>query len=85
MLAYFTILATSIAAFAGAPLSALVTGAFVLFIISVGEQRRLGSRFAAIGSSHILSWAACHSAVNAISAIAAAYTVGLLARVVSGL
>lgn len=76
MIAYLAILTTALAAFLGAPVYAIIPGAAVLLAISVNEQRKLSSRFAAIGSSHILAMAAWQSAGHALMASGAAYALG---------
>lgn len=81
MIAYLAILTTALAAFCGAPIWAIIPGAGILLAISISEQRKLSSRFAAIGSSHILLMAAWQSAGHALIASGAAYGLGLLARV----
>ena len=76
MIAYLAILMTSIAALFGAPIYAVLPGAAVLFSISLIEQRKLSSRFAAIGATHVLNMAAWQSAGNALMACGMAYGVG---------
>jgi hypothetical protein len=79
MTAYLAILTTALAAFIGAPIWAIIPGALVLLTISVSEQRKLASRFAAIGSSHILTMAAWQSAGHALMASGAGYAIGTIA------
>lgn len=81
MIAYLAILSTALAAFCGAPVWAMLPGAAVLFSISLSEQRKLSSRFAAIGASHVLNMAAWQSAGHALMACAAAFGVGYASRV----
>lgn len=85
MIAYLAIVTTALAAFFGAPIWAVIAGAAVLLAISITEQRKLSSRFAAIGSSHILAMAAWQSAGHALMASGAAYVTGILIRALSGL
>ena len=82
MIAYLAILSTALAAFAGAPLWAVMPGTLVLLTISLVEQRKLSSRFAAIGQSHMMTAAALESSANALMATGAAYGLGLLVRVI---
>lgn len=84
-LAYLSILATSVAGFAGAPIWAVLPGALVLLTISLVEQRKLSARFAAIGASYMLTMAAWQSAGEALVASGAAYGLGAVIRIVSGL
>jgi hypothetical protein len=77
MIAYCAILFTAIAAFFGAPLWSALFGASILLAISISEQRKLSARFAAIGSSYVLTMAAWQSAGHALMASGAAYVVGL--------
>lgn len=83
MIAYLTILATSVAAFAGAPFWITALGAATLFSLSINEQRQLSTRFAAIGASYILTMAAWQSAGNAIIAVGAAFGLGKAAHLVA--
>ena len=76
MIAYLAILTTALAAFCGAPVYAVIPGAAVLLAISLKEQRKLSSRFAAIGSSYMLTMAAWQSAGHALMAGGAAYALG---------
>ena len=85
MIAYLAILMTSIAALFGAPVWAVLPGAAILFSISLMEQRKLSSRFAAIGSSYMLTMAAWQSAGNALMACGMAYGLGVFTRLLSGL
>ena len=80
MIAYLAILTTALAAFCGAPVYAVIPGAAVLLAISLKEQRKLSSRFAAIGSSHVLHMAAWQSAGHALMAGGAAYAIGAASR-----
>ncbi len=80
MIAYLAILFTAIAALFGAPVWAVLPGAAVLFSISLSEQRKLSSRFTAIGASHVLNMAAWQSAGNALMACGAAYLLGVAMR-----
>ena len=80
MIAYLAILTTAFAAFCGAPIWAIIPGASILLAISGSEQRKLSSRFAAIGSSHILAMAAWQSAGHALMACGAAYAIGIASR-----
>jgi hypothetical protein len=80
MIAYLSILATSVAAFAGAPMWAVLPGAIVLLSLSLIEQRKLSSRFAAIGASYMLTMAAWQSAGEALIAAGAAYGLGAVTR-----
>lgn len=80
MIAYLAIVTTALAAFFGAPIWAVIPGAAVLLAISINEQRKLSSRFAAIGSSHILAMAAWQSAGHALMASGAAFGLGKLAQ-----
>ena len=82
MIAYLAILATSLAAFAGAPMWAVLPGALVLLSISLLEQRKLSARFAAIGASYMLTMAAWQSAGEALMAAGAAYGLGAVLRFV---
>ena len=82
MIGFLAIFATSIAAFAGAPVWAIVPGALVLLMISILEQRKLSTRFAAIGASYMLTMAAWESAGNALVATGAAYGLGTVVRIV---
>jgi hypothetical protein len=84
MPAYLAILGTSIAALAGAPIWAIAPGALTLLLVSVFEQRKLSARFAAIGSSYVLTLAAWHSAGTAIAACSAAYALGCAVNLLSG-
>ncbi len=85
MIAFLAILATSLAAFAGAPVWAVIPGVLVLTTISILEQRKLSARFAAIGASYMLTMAAWESAGNALLACGGAYAVGTIVRIASGL
>lgn len=80
MIAYLSILFTALAAFAGAPLYAILPGAAVLLSISLREQRKLSPRFAAIGASYMLTMAAWQSAGEALIAVGAAYGLGAVVR-----
>ena len=80
MIAYLSILATSLAAFAGAPVWAVLPGAMVLLAISLAEQRKFSTRFAAIGASYMLTMAAWQSAGEALITAGAAYGLGALLR-----
>ena len=80
MIAYISILFTALAAFAGAPVYAILPGAAVLLSISLLEQRKLSPRFAAIGASYMLTMAAWQSAGEAFMAAGAAYGIGALVR-----
>ena len=80
IVAYCSILFTALAAFCGAPIWTALFGASILLAISLSEQRKFATRFAAIGSSHVLSMAAWQSAGHALMATGAAYGVGLLSR-----
>lgn len=82
--AYLSILATSLAAFAGAPMWAIVPGTLVLLTISLVEQRKLSPRFAAIGASYMLTIAAWQSAGEALIATGAAFGLGALSRALLG-
>lgn len=84
MIAYLAILFTALAALFGAPVWAVLPGAAILFSISLREQRKLSSRFAAIGASHVLNMAAWQSAGNALMACGAAWGLGAAMRVISG-
>ena len=81
MIAYLAILMTALAAFCGAPVYAIIPGASILLAISVCEQRKLSARFAAIGSSYMLTMAAWQSAGHALMASGAAYALGVIVRV----
>lgn len=80
MIAYLAILATSLAAFAGAPVWAAFPGAVLLFSLSLAEQRKFSARFAAIGASYMLTSAAWQSAGEALIAAGAAYGLGAALR-----
>ena len=80
MIPYLTILSTAIAALFGAPVWAVLPGAFVLLSISLREQRKLSTRFAAIGLSYVLNMAGWQSAGHALIATGMAYTIGFLSR-----
>lgn len=80
MIAYLSILATSLAAFAGAPVWAVLPGTLVLLSISLLEQRKLSARSAAIGASTMLTMAAWQSAGEALFAAGAAYGLGAVVR-----
>lgn len=81
MLAYFAILGTALAAFFGAPIWTTLIGASVLVAMSVTEQRKLATRFANIGASHVLAMAAWQSAGHALIASGAAYALGQVAAI----
>ena len=81
MIAFLAILSTALAAFAGAPVWAVVPGTLVLLTISLLEQRKLNARFAAIGASYVLTMAAWESAGNALMATGAAYGLGFILRI----
>ncbi len=81
MMAYLAILSTALAAFFGAPVWAVVPGAAVLFSISLSEQRKLSARFAAIGSSYMLTMAAWQSAGHALMATGAAWGLGAFVHI----
>jgi hypothetical protein len=85
MIAYLAILFTAIAALFGAPVFAVLPGAAILFSISLSEQRKLSSRFAAIGASHVLNMAAWQSAGHALMACGMAWGMGYVVRFTSGL
>ena len=85
MVAYCSILFTALAAFFGAPVWAVLPGAAVLLTISLKEQRKLSTRFAAIGSSYVLHMAGWQSAGHALMATGMAYVIGMLSRMASGL
>jgi hypothetical protein len=80
MIAFLAIFATALAAFAGAPVWAVVPGTLVLLTISLLEQRKLSARFAAIGASYVLTMAAWESAGNALMATGGAYALGAVTR-----
>ncbi len=80
MIAYLAILLTALAAFAGAPVYAVLPGAAILFTIAFREHRHLAARFAAINAAHVLTAAAWQSAGHALIASGAAWGVGLLSR-----
>lgn len=82
MIAYLAILMTSVAALFGAPVWAVLPGAAILFSISLSEQRKLSSRFAAIGASHVLNMAAWQSAGHALMACGMAFALGAVSRLV---
>lgn len=80
MLAFTSILLTALAAFAGAPLWVVGIGAAALFWISLREQRKLASRFADLGASHMLTMTHWQSAGHAVLASGAAFGLGALSR-----
>ena len=82
MLAFLSILATALAAFAGAPLWTMLIGAGVLVTISLSEQRKLAGRFEAIGARHVLVYAAWQSGFDALVATVAAFALGWALRTV---
>ena len=82
MIAYLAILMTSTAALFGAPVWAVLPGAAALFSISLSEQRKLSSRFAAIGASHVLNMAAWQSAGHALMACGMAWGMGGVMRLI---
>lgn len=84
-LAFSAIFATAVAAFAGAPLWAVVPGTLVLLTISLLEQRKFNERFAAIGASYVLRMAAFESATSALMATGGAYVVGYVVSAISGI
>jgi hypothetical protein len=80
MIPYLAILTTAVFALFGAPVWAILPGASILLAVSLSEQRKLSARFAAIGSSHVLTMAAWQSAGHALMACGAAYGLGTVAR-----
>ena len=82
MIGFLSIFVTSLAAFAGAPVWAMVPGVLVLLTLSIIEQRKLSTRFAAIGASYMLTMAAWESAGNALVATGAAYGLGMVVKMV---
>lgn len=80
MIPYFAILTTAIIALFGAPIWAILPGASILLAISINEQRKHASRFAAVGSSYVLQMAIWQSAGHAVLASGAAYAIGAFSR-----
>ncbi len=81
MLAYFALLATAFAAFAGAPIWTVLVGAAVLASVSLAGQRKLAERFALLGHTHVLHMAMWQSVGHSLLAAGAGYAVGVLSRV----
>lgn len=81
MIAYLAIVATSFAAYFGAPVWTVVPAALVLLSLSLLEQRKLQANFASLGTYQPLTTAALQSAIHAVAAGGAAYVLGAVCRV----
>jgi hypothetical protein len=84
MLAYCTIVATSIAGYLGFSWPAFLCGGGMLALISILEQRKLRARFAAIGATDMLAMAGFASLGYSVLAAVAAYGLGVLTRFIFG-
>jgi len=80
MLAYLTILTTTLSALAGAPWWAAIACGCLLALISIAEQQRTGGRIAVVGQSGVLATAGLASLANGLAAGGAAYAGGWLLR-----
>ncbi len=77
MLAYLTIVATAFASLLGAPWWVALIGGTVLASMSIFEQQKLRTRFAAVGANDMLAMAGLASLANGWMAGAAAWALGV--------
>ncbi len=82
MVAYLTILGTALAAFAGAGLPALATGAVLLFVQSLISHHALLRAVQERGATSIYAEAYATSLGHALAASAAAFVLGSVVRLV---